>query len=257
MKMPIAPLSAAALSLLACALLAAPRPAHAAPFDGGRFLVFSHGEPVGTEDFEFENRNDSLFVTAHAARRGRADNGTIQPYTKSMEVIARADDWGLLYYRSTERFNDHKVNRDVMPSDTAITVVIERDTWGTADRLERLPGRVYVMDAGMFTLFDIIARSLHGRIFGPRPVPLVALGDKNASLNAIATPAGRDTLRWGSRPVLADHIVLTDSSSTFSLYVSPKGNLLRLENAAADLVVMREPPAVPAAARRRRPPVPH
>jgi hypothetical protein len=249
--------------LLAAALFAAlsARPAGSATLtpgvlDSGRFVVFSHGEPVATEDFEYEVRNDTMFVTSRTDRRARANDGTVKPYMKSMEVIARADDWGLLTYLSTEKFDGHKVNRMVFPSDTAVTVAIERDEFGAADKLERLPGRVYVMDAGLFTLFDVIARSVHGRIFGPRPVALVTLGDQNASVHATATPAGRDTIRWGARPVVADLIVLSDSTSTFSLYVSDAGKLLRLENAAADLVVLREAPPVPKAAKRRRPPPP-
>jgi hypothetical protein len=255
MKTPCALLLAAVLAA-AFSRPAGSEPLPAGVFDSGRFVVFSHGEPVATEDFEYETRHDSLFITSRTDRRARAEDGTIKPYMKSMEVIARSDDWGLLTYLSTEKFDGHKINRMVFPSDTAITVAIEKDNFGAADKLERLPGRIYVMDAGLFALFDVIARSVHGRIFGPRPVALVTLADQNASVNATATPAGRDTIRWGSRPVLADVIVLTDSTSTFALYVSPEGRLLRLENAASDLVVAREPPAVPKAVKRRRQPPP-
>ncbi len=223
--------------------------------DSGRLMVFSHGEPVATEDFEYEIRHDSLFVTSRMDRKARASDGTIQPYMKSMELIVGAEDWNLLTYLSTEKFEGHKVNRAIYPSDTAITVTVEKnDEFGNADRLVRLPGRLYVMDAGMFTLFDVIARNLHGRIFGDRPVALVTLGNQNQAIVATASPAGRDTIRWGSKPVVADRISLRDSTSAFLLYTSPAGRLLRLENADADLVVMREPPAVPAAAHRRRPP---
>ena len=248
----------AMLLVPACLLAFCARPTGAqAPaggvLDSGRFVVFSRGEPVATEDFEYERRNDTLFVTSRTDRRARADDGSIKPYMKSMELIAHADDWAMLTYLSTEKFDGHKINRLVALTDTTITVAIQKDDFGAADALERLPGRMYVMDAGMFTLFDVIARSLHGRIFGARPVALVALADHNASLYATATPAGRDTIRWGSRPAIADRITLTDSTSTFTMYVSSAGNLLRLENKVADVVVMREPPALPPATRRRRP----
>ena len=224
--------------------------------DSGRLIVFSRGEPVATEDFQFETRHDSTFVTSRVDRHTRAADGSINPYVKSMELIVHTSDEAVLAYLSTEKFDGHEINRMVSPTDTAVTVSIEKDGYGTADKLERLPGRIYVMDAGMFTLFDVIARNLHGRIFGPRPIALVALGTVNAALNATAAPAGRDTLRWGAKKVIADRITITDSTSVFVLYTSPAGNLLRLENAATDLVVMRQPPAVPAAARRRRPPLP-
>ena len=56
--------------------------------------------------------------------------------------------------------------------------------------------------------------------------------------------------------MVTDRIALTDSTSAFMLYVSSEGRMLRLENSAADIVVMRDPPAVPHATKRRRPPPP-
>ncbi len=244
--------------LMACAAALAALPARAdddasGVLDTGRFVVFSRGEPVATEDFEFQRGHDSLYVTARADRRARAADGSVKPYMKSMELILNADDGGILAYVSTEKFDGHATNRTIYPGDTVLTVAIQKDDHGDADKIVRLPGRIYVMDAGLFTLFDVIGRSLHGRIFGQRPVALVTLGDRNAMVNATAAPAGRDTLRWGARPVLADAISLTDSTSAFVLYTSPEGRMLRLENAAADLVVMREPPAAPPARRRHAP----
>jgi hypothetical protein len=249
----------AMLLIVAAALFAAARPVRAqepgSVSDSGRLVVFSHGEPVATEDFQYEQHGDSLFVTSHADRHAKAADGTVKPYMKSMELIEHADDGAILLYLSTEKFDGKKINRSVLPSDTTITVTTEKDDYfGSADKLVRLPGRLYVLDAGLFTLFDVIGRNLHGRIFGERPVALVTMGNSNRAIAATAAPAGRDTIRWGTKPVVADRITLTDSSSVFTLYTSPSGSLLRLENADADLVVMRQPPAVPAASRRRRPP---
>jgi hypothetical protein len=252
------------LLLLPClaALFACAGSAHAADAltasDAGRLVVFSGGEPIATEDFQYETHGDTLYVTSRASRHLRGDDGSIQAWTKTMELLAHADDMDLLHYRSTERFGTRKVTRMVMPSDNGITVTTEKeDGSGAADKLDRLPGRLYVLDAGLFSLFDVIARNLHGRIFNDRPVGLITMGDSTRTLTATASPAGRDTLRWGAKPVLAERIKLSDASSVFTLYASAaNGRLLRLENAAADLVVMREPPAAPSAARRRPKPQP-
>lgn len=224
--------------------------------DAGRFVTFSGGVPVATEDFMFEQRHDSLFVTSNVTRHARAADGAVKPYQKTMELIANADDAALLLYASTERFDGHKVNRMVSPAESTVTVTVEKDDYGAADAVVRPPGRISVVDAGVFTLFDVIARNLNGRLFSPRPVGLIALGDQNVAMETTASPAGRDTLRWGARPVVTERIQLADSTATFMLWVGKDGKMLRLENARTDLVVMREPPALPPTSKRRRPHTP-
>src|SRR5580765_8425798 len=162
------------LASLIVAALASPRAVLAAgsggPSDVGRLVVFSNGEPVAIENFQWETHGDSLYVTSRTDRRLRGGDGAIKPWTKSMELIANAADMGLMYYVSTESFEGNKVNRTILPSDAAITVTTEKNGYGAADRLERLPGRLYVLDAGMFTLFDHRARRVAHRDEGHRAV---------------------------------------------------------------------------------------
>jgi hypothetical protein len=258
MRPRLLPLLTCLLALLASTGIAAAEAASTAA-DAGRLVVFSGGEPVATEDFQYETHGDTLYVTSRASRHLRGGDGKVEAWTKSMELIAHADDMDLYHYASTERLGTRKVTRMVLPAEATITVTTEKeDGSGAADKLERLPGRLYVLDAGVFSLFDVIARNLHGRIFNDRPVGLITMGDSTRTLTATASPAGRDTLRWGEKLVLAEKIVLSDANSVFTLFTSAaNGRLLRLENAAADLVVMREPPAAPSASRRRPKPQPH
>lgn len=224
--------------------------------DSGRFVTFSGGTPVATEDFMYEQRHDSLFVTSNVTRHARANDGTVKPYQKSMEMIAKADDAALLLYASTEKFDGNHVNRMVSPAESTVTVTVEKGAYGAADAVVRPPGRISVLDAGVFTLFDVIARNLNGRLFSPRPVGLIVLGDQTVAMETTASPAGRDTLRWGARRVVTERIQLSDSTATFVIWVGRDGHMLRLENARADMVVMREPPALPPASKRRRPHTP-
>jgi hypothetical protein len=98
----------------------------------------------------------------------------------------------------------------------------------------------------------VIARNLNGRIFGTRPISIVALGDQNVTMDAMATPTGKDTIQWGGKRVITNRIVMGDSTGTFAVWVSPAGHMLRLESTTSDFVVMREPAALPAPVRRRR-----
>jgi hypothetical protein len=243
-------------ALLATALCAPARAQDSTStvIDSGRLLVYSKGRPIGIEDFQYERRNDTLFITSRVGRKSRGADGSDKPYAKNMEILAGAADFDLLGYMSNEDFDGHHVLRTLTLGDTAFTAVLEVDKRGVADRLVRPPGRVFVMDSGLFTLFDVMGRNLHGRLFGPRPVALVTLARENHTAEATATPAGLDTLRWGAKRVLASKVELRDSTSAFTMWTSPNGEMLRLENRATDLVVMREPP--PVAAPKRRPPHP-
>lgn len=250
--------SALAATLAFAATASAQSPTTTTPLgttvlDSGRFVTFSGGVPVATEDFSFEQRHDTLFVTSNVTRHARAEDGTVKPYQKAMQLMVNVNDLGLLLYASTEKFDGHRVNRMVMPAESTVTVTVEKDQYGTADAIVRPPGRVNIVDAGMFTLFDVICRNLSGRLFSARPVGVITLGDQNIASEATATPAGRDTIRWGAKRVVADHITFADSTVSFSLWTGPGGKLLRLENSNVDLVVMREPPAVPSPNKRPRP----
>lgn len=258
MKIPPSLPLAAAAAVLAALALAAPRAAaqdriHEV-LDQGRFVIASHGVPVALEDFEYERGGDSLYITSYETRNARSDDGTMKPYMKSMQLMVSRDDFALLGYLSTEKFDGHRCNRLIMVNDTLLTVAIDKDEAGTADRLIRLPGRLYVMDPNMYTLFDVVARNLHGHLVAKRQVPMVMLGEQNQCAFVDVAPAGRDTLRWGGRRVVADRMTIGDAGSTYTLWTDEQGRMLRLENAAADLVVMRKAPDVPAPAKRRAPP---
>jgi hypothetical protein len=220
--------------------------------DQGRLVTFERDVPVATERFRYTLEGDSLIVEASSERRRRNADGSQTPYTKNMVLIARTDDFGMLNYTSNEWLAGRKVTRSILPTDTLLTTYSEVDGHnGAADMLERPPGRIFALDQGMFTLFDVIGRNLQHRIFGSRPVQLVVLGEKSRCVQATATLAGPDTVTWGGRRVVTGRIALRDSTGAFTLWLSPEGHMLRLESADGRLVVMRDPPAPPPTKRPR------
>jgi hypothetical protein len=111
------------------------------------------------------------------------------------------------------------------------------------------PGRLYVMEAQLITPFDLIGRSLHGRSFESRALNLLALGPRDTMLEARAVSLGNETIRWGARPVVARKLkIVADTQTTFTLWVGPRGQLLRLIEPAGGLRAERDPPDV-----KRRP----
>ena len=71
-------------------------------------------------------------------------------------------------------------------------------------------------------------------------------------LDARAVVMGSETIRWGGRPVVARKVkLIADSQTTFTLWVGPQGQLLRLSEPLGGLRAERDPPPV-----KRRPPTP-
>jgi hypothetical protein len=239
------------LTVLLVALLA-PAPARAqAAADSGRLIVFQGDMPVANERFSFQFLGDSLALTAVNERRLLDDKGQRHLYRKSMLLVADARDFGLQRYFSVQEFQGRKVTRGLVPGDTSITYYVETDGVGDAIRHVQPPGRLYVLDSSLFSLFEVLCRGLAGRQFATRRVQLLALADSLTTPLASVTRLAPDTLRAPGRRVIASRYRFEDASVTFELWADERGRLLRLTHPASDLHVEREPDA-PAAAPKRR-----
>ena len=60
---------------------------------------------------------------------------------------------------SNQKFAGVEVVRGLLPEDTIFTYYSERDGAGDALRMTQPPGRLFVLDSGLFTLFDVLTRS--------------------------------------------------------------------------------------------------
>ena len=235
-------LRAAGAALLCVTALAARSPAEV--LDAGRLVVFQGDIPVGTERFQYEAVGDSIVVTSKVSRRVRSQDGTEKPYTKDMMLVTNKFDFGLVRYVSNEDFEDDVHVRGILPGDTVMTYYEEQQEGGTADRLVQPPGRLFVLDPLMFTLFDVICRNLHGKTFDHRPVQLITLAASGASTPvADVQRGGLDTLRWGGRRTIARRYTLNDSSGEFIAWANSQGQMIRLEHASG-LHVERDAPAL-------------
>ena len=213
-------------------------------YDIGRFVVLDHGQPIATERFQFDRIADSIQVSATIERRMRAPDGSTKAFQKQVSLVVDAFDYSLRHYTSNTRFDGHLSVKGILPGDTVMTIFSEKDDVGSADRITQPPGRVFVMDPLVFSLFDVVCRNVHGHILKSRPISLITLGQESATSEATVTVAGVDTIQWGGKRMIAERFTITDSSSTFLVWTSPKGEMLRLEHAASGLVVQRDEPAI-------------
>jgi hypothetical protein len=220
--------------------------------DSGRFSIYEGGKAVAREDFEFWEYADSMVVLAETQRTITRSEGGELKLEKVAGLIASVADFDLLRYSSSQGVGPDTTRRGILPDDTLMTVFVESQYGGNAERMVRPPGRLFVMDPQVWTLLDVIGRVLHRQTFDSRPVPLVVFSEPPATTEATARRLPPDTLRWGGKRVIARRLELKDASVRFVMWLSPEGRMLKLEQPESGLRVVREAPKLPPPSRRRR-----
>ena len=195
------PIFAVVVALLHPALAAAQTEIET--IDQGNYVISVGERAVGAENFTIQSRSDSVFCQARSYLTRRTSEGD-QMVEKIMGWSANLSDWSLRYYQSNETFRGETLVRGVvqLPGDTALTVFVERkEGGGAASRRVAPPGRTFILDSGLYTLFNLICLSFHDRTFNTRPLNLLAVGPPDTLLEAQATDLGHETIRWGAKPV--------------------------------------------------------
>lgn len=251
------------LALLAAAPAAA-RPITDEPrnkvLDRGKFTIRLHDRVIGAETFGMEARADSINCLARSFVTQRTDKGDEQ-VEKFVGVSLGRLDWALRFYQSEETFRGQTLVRGVTmdPSDTAFTVFKERKgEGGTANRLAAAPGRTFVLDSGLYTLFDLMCVYLRDQTFTTRPLNILAFGTPDTLIEAEVADLGHETIRWGARPVSVRKLRFSQGNIQIDVWADRSGHMLRLAHPPSGLLVEREPaeekPAAKPAVKKRAAP---
>ncbi len=235
---------------LALAAIALPQPGRAQglPFanvnlvelDRGNLLLYQSDRFIGSEVFTLTTSGDSMLVSSRSFQV-LPDGDTLR---KDVAQVIGVDDFALRKYLSNQTYGGHKIVRGIELKDTLYTCYRQDDLGGSSDTFILPPGRVFVMDPKVFVCFDLICRSLHGKVFEQRPLQLLVLGRRDSMLQVTATDQGTETIRWGSRSVTARKLTIHDARLSFTVWAHPRGQLLRLAETTSGLRVEREPPPV-------------
>jgi hypothetical protein len=228
---------------LLCALLAPATGFAAETLDEGTFRVSQRGRALGAETFVYERGGDSMRVFSSVYQTVPAADGD-QVFEKRAVLIANAFDFALARYQSEQKYRQRTVVRGIEAHDTTVTLYREIDGSGEGTSFALPPGRAFVIDAAVFTLFDVICRNLHRQSFTSRPILVVAIGESDSVYEARATDLGTETIRWGKQTVQARKLAIGDDHNSFDVWVSPRGRMLKLEHAASGLRVERDPATV-------------
>jgi hypothetical protein len=238
-----------ALPVMGCAALAVAHGATPASnrqptLDQGRFVIMSGGKRVGTEDFTFRILADSLCLLSKSLTLQDPGDGKADTVDKQVFMAVGKDDYMLHTYQSNQTFRGKVQVRGIVMGDTLFTLYREYDGHGQGDRLVLPPGRMYVMDSRLYSLFELLFLSLQGQTFQQRPVLMLALGDRDTLVEATVARAGRDTLQIGGKPTVTARWRLSQGPVTLDMWTDAKGRVMRIAHRPTGLVVERQPEAV-------------
>ena len=232
------------LLLVAAAVAAIPCASHSAVIDKGSFKIYQHDHALGAETFDISERNDSLIVRTRQYLTVPTPEGD-ETVERGADVRVSRTDFSLREYLSTRTFQGATTKRGITLADTSYVAYHEDARGGAGESRVLPPGRLYVMEAQLVALFDLIGRSFHAKSFESRPLNLLALGPRDTLLEARAIVLPNETIRWGAKPVVARKLqIVADSRTTITLWVGPQGQLLRLNEPVGGLRAERDPPDV-------------
>jgi hypothetical protein len=254
MRTPAHLIAAVRAALVAVALLLAPA-AHAqvpAKADSGLLVIFQGLTPVAHERYTYQVDGDSIMVTAVHRRQVVDDQQSKHTFEKSMLLVVDARDLGLRRYLSNQHFRDRAVTRGLIVTDTVFTYYTEVDGVGDATRIALPPGRMFVFDSALFTLFDVICRSLKGKEFETRRMQLAEMSPDSLLLPmATITQARADTLAIEGRRVPVRRYRLDDAGVQFDLWADRDGRMMQMRHEESGLRVERVVEPKPVAKPRR------
>jgi hypothetical protein len=240
------------LALLAAAPALAQLPTES--IDQGSFVIHLKDRAIGAETFEVVGRADSINAAAHSYLTTHTSAGD-EMVERAMVMSLNRTDYSVRYYQANQTMRGQTMITGVVAGqeDTALTVFREqKEGGGMANRLVAPPGRLFVLDAGLYSLFDLICLNLHHQTFTTRPITVLTLSTaRDTIIEAQVTDLGAETIRWGARPVQSRKLQLEDRGTVFFAWLDPSGRMLRLTHEASGLRVERDPPAV-----KRRAPTP-
>lgn len=228
-----------------------PAPAFAETLDRCVLRATVADRPLSVETVTYERSRDSLVVRSELYQTVFSEQGA-DSVRKRMLLVMNAFDMGLRVYRSEQLARGHTWSRAVVPHDSTLSSYREYDQRGEGQVLALPPGRLFVLEGGLFSLFDVMTRSLADRTFSTRPLTVMTLGPRDSIITITVRDLGRDSLRWGARRVVARRLEFADGNLHYAVWADPQGRMLRLSQPDVRLEVTRQPPAVKPRASRPR-----
>ncbi len=256
LRRPGARAAALALSATAFALVLAlvpARPLGAQPTtwaleDSATFEIYQDDRALGLEEFRSFRTNDTLIVGS-ALRLDNRPPGSKLPQFKNTTFLRRADSSYPIVFQVAEVGDDTTVVKAINCVFNDTTVVIYRDinSVGTGDALGLPPGRLYLLEPGIYAQVQTLAGDFARTSQNKRRQP-VLIPSAGVIVDLHLTRGPRERLGQGKLVVETTRVEMTDNLTRLVAWVDAQGRMWKMEAPGQGLRVERAVPAIPAAA---------
>lgn len=251
------------LSALAVAGLAFPAILRAAtppprpnwiPQQEAKFDIFQGERLLGTESFRIYLAGDTL-ITASSVRLDGADAGSSLPLEKRLTYLRRALDSYPMVFQVSETPRDTTRTENALSCvlrDTSAVISRERDGRGVVESIRVPPGRVYLLEPGIYLTVQLLLSDFTAGTQQKRKQPVI-IPSMLAVVDLELTRLGTETIVAGGKRVETTKVEMTDKLTPFLAWVDYEGKLLRLEAAAQGLRIERRAEAPKPAKAKKAP----
>ena len=207
------------------------------------FAIWQGERKLGTEEIRIYSRNDTLFAASELDLEVIGAQGPYR-YQKRMTYLTRALDSYPLSYNSVDL-----VDRDSMKSnetlcafaDTHVVVFLEgKSRFGRAESLGLPPGRIYILDPGIFLQVQLLAADFLDRAQAVRRQAV--LFPASPEVREVELRKGpREEVLVGGKKRKATRVDLQDSTVTLRAWLDDRGRMLLLRAEDSKMRVERGP----------------
>jgi hypothetical protein len=219
--------------------------------DSSYFTISQDGRAIGREEFVHYVQHDTVFSYSTVTLDGLPKDSPVPLVRRTTFLQRRIDSYPMFFETiSTPRDTAASLSISCVFSDTTVVVYREIKQRGLGEALALPPGRLYILDPGVYHPIQLLMADFLG-MSQDRRQQKVFIGANNTFATLSLTRGVQRTLRAGGRSRLLTSVQLKDESAEFVGWLDDAGRMWRLEAVGQGLMIERAPETKKGAAPKR------
>ena len=212
--------------------------------DSTTFEIYQDEVMLGIEEYRLYRTNDTLIVGSTWRLTGAGEESDL-PRQKNTTFLRRADSSFPLVFQVTELARDTLNSKAIncVFSDTSVMIYHEMRGSGKGESIALPPGRVYILEPGIYAQVQTLAADFVQRPQERRKQP-VLIPSARTVVDLYLTRGERERLGQDGFVVETTRVELTDKLNRLVAWVDDQGRMWKMEAPGNGLRVERSLPPV-------------
>jgi hypothetical protein len=219
--------------------------------DSSYFTISQDGRAIGREEFVHYVQHDTVFSYSTVTLDGLPKDSPVPLVRRTTFLQRRTDSYPMFFETiSTPRDSAASLAISCVFSDTTVVVYREINQRGLGEALALPPGRLYILDPGVYHPMQLLMADFLG-MSQDRRQQKVFIGANNTFATLSLTRGIQRTLRAGGRERSLTSVQIKDENAEFVGWLDGAGRMWRLEAVGQGLTIERAPETKQGAAPKR------